>query len=200
MAGLKVTTQPAIEPVTLGTAKSHLRVDIHEDNALIEGYIATAREWCELYMGRAFVTQTLEIYLDSWPANGEIELPRAPLQSVTSVIYTDENGIEVTWADSNYLVSTASEPGRIVVKRSTSWPNATLKEIDGIKITYMAGYGTTVESVPQQIRSAILLITGDLYENRENTLIEQGVSVVEANFGAKALLYPARVFAKGNSP
>ena len=47
---------PVVELVSLADAKAHCRVDTDADNALIVGYITTAREWVEDYIDRALVT------------------------------------------------------------------------------------------------------------------------------------------------
>ena len=80
---LKLKAAPAIEPITLDEAKLHLRVDSADDNALISALITTARQLAERETKRAFITQTLQMYLDSAPA--EIEIPRSPLQSVEAI-------------------------------------------------------------------------------------------------------------------
>jgi len=80
---LKIKTPATVEPVTLDEAKLHLKIDGADDNALITALITTARQLAEKETKRAFITQTLEMFLDSAPA--EIEIPRPPLQSVEAI-------------------------------------------------------------------------------------------------------------------
>jgi len=56
------------------------------EDALLANLITTAREYCEDYQNRAYINQTWELWLDSFPARNYIELPRSPLQilSVTA--------------------------------------------------------------------------------------------------------------------
>lgn len=166
MAGLKVITAPAIEPVTWEDVTLQLRYDDpdQEIQDQIEGLITAAREWCESYQNRAYITQTLELALNKWPCR-EIELPRPPLQSVTSVTYTDSEGNSETWDASNYLVDDYDFVGRIVRKRSVNWPQVRLAEVNGVKVQYVAGYGDAAEDVPQRIRQAIIALATHWFEN-----------------------------------
>lgn len=189
---LQLITAPTEEPITLAEAKLHLRVDTDADDALITAFITAARQWAEEYTWRAFVTQTWDYALDAWPHNGQIYMPRPTLQSVTTVTYTDENGSAAVMSDADYFVDVIKKPGRIVLNSNSTWPSVTLRRSSGIVIRFVAGYGAA-SAVPEQVKAAIKLIVGDLYENRESTIVAQGVSVVDAPFGAKALLNPLRM-------
>lgn len=173
---LTTVTPPAGEPVTLAEAKDHLRVTSDDEDTLIRSLITAARQRMELATWRAFMTQTLRLTLDCWPGCGRIELPRPPLQSVTSVQYTLEDESVNTFAASNYITDTDSEPGQVALKTtSTSWPSATLQAVNGIQVTYVAGYGDA-EDVPQVLRQGILLIVGHYYENREDVVVGSGLT------------------------
>lgn len=183
-------TAPTEEPVTLEEAKLHLRVDLPEDDELIEGLIAAARQWVEHYARRALVTQTWELRGDCWPG-AEIYLPWPPLASVTSVKGTDEDGNETTVSASNYVVDTGSEPGRVALKSTGNWP-ATDVRPGGFAVRYVAGYGAAA-AVPRVFKQSILLLVGHLYENREEVTAVSGVVPAVVPLGAKMLLWPFRV-------
>lgn len=87
-----MSVEPAEEPITLEEAKSHLRVDIEDDDNLILNLITAARQKAESILKRALITQTWIYYPDDFPDKDYIELPMPPLQSVSSVTYTDYNG------------------------------------------------------------------------------------------------------------
>lgn len=137
---LRLVTPPSIEPLDLTTAKSHLRVDITDDDNLITTLIPAAREYCEAFQNRAYITQTWEMWLDSWPEGNEIRIPRPPLQSVSSIKYYGTDDTEYTFDAANYFVDTESEPGRVVLKYGKSWPTITLRPTNGICVTFIAGY------------------------------------------------------------
>lgn len=166
----KLVTAPATEPVTIAEQKLHSRVDITDDDDLIAAQIAAARRWLEGVKRRAFITQTWRLNLDAWPVGNEIALPNPPLQSVSSIKYYDESNNETTWNNSNYLVDTDSEPGRVVLAYNKTWPTeATLYPVNPIRIEFVAGYGAAAD-VPETDKQAIMLLVGHWYENRETTM------------------------------
>ncbi len=159
---IRLITAPTVEPVSVATAKSFLRIDGTEDDALLAILIAAARGKGEQIARRAFITQTLEMTVDAWPADRMLKVMRPPLLSITSVKYLDEDAVEATWMD--YLVDTKSEPGRIIFN---SLPDVTLLEAGGITVRFTAGYGANDTAVPQVIKQAVLLLVAYWYETRE---------------------------------
>ena len=109
----KVITAVATEPITRAEAKLHLGLDdmsgSHPDDAIIDALITAAREYGEQYTKRALAQQTLEASLDAFPDSDDdrIDLPRAPVASITSVKYTDTSGTEQTISGSAYALSTS---------------------------------------------------------------------------------------------
>lgn len=190
---LKLITAPAAEPVTTSEAKAHMRVDTTADDTYIGTLITVARQNVEAHLRRALINQTWELVLDEFPL-GVFRLPKPPLASVTSIKYTDEDGVEATFSSAKYLVDADSEPGRVVLKNGESWPAVTLQEANAVRVRYVAGYGAAGSNVPQAIRQAILLVIGSLYENREDVLVAQGVSIGTLPFGVEALLAPYRIY------
>lgn len=152
--------------MTLELAKKHVRQDLDVDDDLLTDTIQTAREYLESESGRALMVQTWDLFLDDFPCEREIELPMPPLRSVASVQYTPEGGSQQTIPAADYVVDTASEPGRIVLAREASWPSDTLVAANGIVVRFEAGYDDA-DSVPKLARQGILLLVGEWYEHRE---------------------------------
>lgn len=190
---LTIGTAPAVEPISTTEAKSHLRVDISDDDTLIDSLVKAARERVETITRRALINQTWQFVMDKFPGEDEIELPLPPLSSVTSVVYTDADDSDATFSSASYWVDTDREPGRIKLKSGQSWPSTTLKTAAGVTITFVAGYGAAGSSVPQSIRQAILLLTAHYYENREAVQFTSGGSLQVLPMGVKALLADHRV-------
>jgi uncharacterized phiE125 gp8 family phage protein len=190
---VRVITPPATLPLTLAEAKAHLRVDHDDEDALISTYLAAATKHAEEFTGRAFITQTLELVLDEFKP--QIFIPRPPLQYVMSVLYADEpSGAEqLLTENTDYVVDTANEPGWVVAVGG-EWP-PTRDVVNAVRIRYVAGYisgdSPPVASVPEDIKAAILLMTGSLYSHRESVVV--GTIAGQLPWNAEQLLRPKRV-------
>jgi uncharacterized phiE125 gp8 family phage protein len=167
--GLVITVQPIIEPLTVADVAAHLRCDT--DDAALPGLIVAARLWAENETRRAFISRTVRLTLDAFPTcDSYLELPYPNLLTVTSVQYVDTNGDTQTFSSSDYSVDTASLPGAIRLNYGESWPS-TRCQPNAVTILYTAGYGTTQASVPENVKHAMKLFIGDLYENREGAIV-----------------------------
>lgn len=164
----ELTAAPATEPVALGDAKLHLRVSGSDEDDAITLAIERARTEAEDRLGRALITQTWTLYLDAFPDNGEICLPRPPVQSVSSVKYVDTDGTLQTWSSSNYVVDTSGERQRLYLAYEAFWPSIRA-ERNAVRIEYVTGYGAASD-VPAPFRAWMLLRIGDHYEHRETTV------------------------------
>jgi len=189
--GLKQTTPPASEPVTLQEIKDHLRILGTDEDALLTAMIQAAREYCEKYQNRAYITQTWELALDQFPPEDRIRIPLPPLQSISSVKYYGTDDTEYTLPATDYQVDIHSQPGRVVLGYGKSWPSITLRPANGVIITFIAGYGTTADEVPERVKQAIKVLVGHLYENREATDIKE---FKEVPFAVHALLGLDRIW------
>lgn len=194
---IATSSAAAAEPVTRAEAKTHLRIDsdITDQDSLVDALIQGAREWCENYTRRSFVRRTLQMRFDAFC--GPFRLPYGPVASVTSITYTDSGGNGATLAADQYQVDTYSTPARIVPAYGVVWPSVQEGVVNGVVVTYVAGYapGSTsptdhAENVPAAIKAAMLLLIGHLYENRELVDMKQLYTVP---FGVKALLAPFEI-------
>lgn len=188
----KLITAAAEEPVGLDQAKLHLRVDGDGDDTLITEKIVAARQSVEGFLNRALVTQTWELVLDTWPAGPVLVLPLPPLQSVTSITYMLRDGTTATLATSVYGVDADGEPGKVFLKPDRSWPADALYPYNAVRVRFVAGYGDASD-VPAWARSALLLLLGDLYENREQTVIGAGLTAHALPTGVERLLWMHRI-------
>jgi len=186
---LKIATPPTTEPVTSTEAKLHLKVDATTDDTLIANLITTARETVEAIARRALITQTWDLLLDEFPEGDELLIPFPPLQTISSVQYTNQNNVTATFASSNYAVDTYSEPGRIKLVYGAAWPGDILYTLNGVKVRFIAGFGAAA-AVPLKYKQAILLLLGHWYANREEVIA--GANLSEIPFGVNALLWMDR--------
>jgi uncharacterized phiE125 gp8 family phage protein len=173
---------PALEPLELSTVQAHLRLTETSELGLLDLYAKAAREALERELGRQFISATYDGYLDAFPAGDTIELPMAPLVSVTSITYYDVNDTAATVTASDYDVDVASEPGRIVLAYGKTWPTTTLRPSNAVVVRYVAGYGTEPSNVPAPIRLALLHLTAHAFEHREPVLVGAVQSILPATY------------------
>lgn len=192
MPGLIRTVDPTAEPVSVTEAKAHARITHSADDTYLGTLIEAARDLAERQTGLALLTQTWRETFDWFPSRNRtghdaaaFDIARAPLISVSSITYYDENGDQQTVDSSLYVVDTDNRlRPRVTLAHGQSWPGIQNRP-NAVSITYVAGYGATSASVPPAIRHAVLLMLGHWYENRE-AVSEKSMS--EPPFAVRALL------------
>lgn len=176
---LEVSSAPAAEPLSTSEAKAWMRVDLSNDDAIIDRNVKAARVRVEDETGLSLITQTRKLHLDRFPYSDDqvILIPRGPVQSITSITYYDEDGTQQTWSSSEYSIDKTSIPARLSLAYGYSWP--TTRDIrKAVTITYVAGYGASGSSVPADILDAILLLASHWYEHRETDVVGATVTSV----------------------
>lgn len=194
MANPQVAIAPTHEPLTLDELKLDQRIELDnsDDDVFLYGAIQAATVRAENFLDRKLVTQTLDFFVDTFPAKDFIRLPGGRLASITSLKYTDSDDSETTWAASNYFASVTSEPGRLNLAYNISWPSVTLKPRDAIVVRYIVGYGTG-DQVPANIRKGILYAAGHYWNNRQDVVVDQGFTAIKVPHAAELLWWPDRI-------
>jgi uncharacterized phiE125 gp8 family phage protein len=185
---LTTTGAPAVEPIGPDDVKAHCRIDIDDDNILIQQKILAVRLTAERQNNLAFITQTWTYALKLFPL-WALEIPIRPIQSITKVEYL-LNGSLTTLSTNNYLTDLNFRPPRIMPKPGLSWPSLADIRPGNVVITFKAGYGDTAISVPWDVKMYLLTKVADAYENRESytTTAKTPVDFVE-NLIAQERLY-----------
>lgn len=182
------TAAPATNPVTLASAKAHLRVDHFDDDTSIELLISAATAHLDGYtgiLGRALVTQT---WRQDFPAFTDLlRLPLRPVASITSVTYYDADNTQQTLAGSVYGLFADALGAYVALKPDQTFPS-TYARRDAVSVTYVAGVADS--AVPAAIKHAILLLVGHWYANRE--AVNVGNITTELPLAVDALLRPYR--------
>ena len=187
MYAVVTVTEPYREPIDLAVAKLHCRVDGSDEDGLFQTIlIPAARRWVEKATRRTLITTVKRLSLDCFPS-WAIRIPDPPLQSITSIVYTDAAGDSTTIDDEDYRVLTDPTPGFVEPAYGVTWPIA--QDISGaVRVTFTAGYGDEPDSVPEPIKQAMLLLIGHWYQNRE--AIVTGTITAALEFSVDALLGP----------
>jgi uncharacterized phiE125 gp8 family phage protein len=152
--------------ITSAEFKTHARIYHSQDDAYISTLIVAATQAIEAETRRALINREMTLSLESFPAEGEIVLPRSPLSSVSSVGYDDTNGDLQIFDASKYLVYSVNGVGRVKLKSTESWPSTLAVGGMDVFVAFTAGYGATSASVPAALRHAVLLQATHLYDNR----------------------------------
>lgn len=190
--GLVVVTAPAAEPLSLAEFKLAGRVTNTAEDALIPIYISAARRRYELDTRRQVVTATYDYFLDDFPSvkkddGSEIEIPRPPLTSITSVKYIDADGIEQVFDSSKYLVTSGREPACIYPAPDEQWPTTqTTRLRERVTIRFVAG--VDVSSTDPTDKQAIMLLALHWFENREAVVVDQRIATAEVPLGYTQLM------------
>lgn len=213
MSNPKVITPPTAEPISPEEACAHLRVDVYDTE--IAAMIPAARGWIEKFTGRSMTPRLLEIGLDAFPGHhrggyrypdrrlgvvytGEgrfpqpIRLPGGPVNSLDRVLYTDGAGVAQMIVDAQF--DSYEEPARVLPAAGGTWPSTQII-MGAVRVRYWAGYSLDDDSplltpLPAELKHAMLLVLGHLYENREDST---DVALESIPLGAEALARPYRL-------
>ncbi len=187
------TVAATVEPVTLTEAKTHLRVIGTSEDTLITALITAARQYAENYTGRVFCTSTWVWKFREFPAKAPwiLEIPLAPVQSISSVGYLDGDGeSQSLTVDVDFHLANNRGPDYLYLAAEKTWP--TTYPIDNaVTITFVAGHGVAA-AVPAPIKAAILLLIGHWYANRESVVV--GTIVTEMKMAVDAILSQYRIY------
>jgi uncharacterized phiE125 gp8 family phage protein len=190
---LELDTAPTAEPVSTAEAKEHLRVLDDADDSYIGTLVTAVRRKFEELANVSLLEQDWILHLDGFPADSDvIELPRGPLQSVSSITYLDTAGDSQTMDADDYVVDTSGRLGRIGLEWDASWPT-TKNVIDAVQIAYTAGYGEAAD-VPELMCQAILLGVSHYYEQREPVVTGTIVTAVPGTWDALLEMHRERRF------
>lgn len=151
---VSVQTPPIAEPVSLSEAREHLRLvpDQTDDDSLVLGLLATARRVVERRLGQ---TLTATQYLATWTDGVAVaDLPYGPL-------LVNEDHELVVEVDGQ-----AVDPETYEIEGDLSAITFDAVPSGKLTVSYWAGNEPGVAIAPQ-LRSALLLLCGHLYANRE---------------------------------
>jgi len=182
---MNITTlvEPSVEPVTVAEARTLLRVETSDEDALLSSLIATARMTVEQSTGRSLINRDLQAVTDHWPNRQRFVLPSPPLQQVLSVSIRDQTGAETVWDSENYLVETSGPAPYIALMPGAVWPSVQ-HGAGAIRIRYRAGYGDAPTDVPPPLAHAVLLLVAHWYENRVPVVINAAASRIPGTVDA----------------
>lgn len=164
---------------TLEEVKLQVRCDSDEEDALLRRALRAATVHVEKFCGISILPRKVRLDLTRFPGGtGEIKVPIRPVRLVQSITYISPiDGTRKTIPVTDYRLVSTRFVSEIVPAYNVWWPVVRYDRL-GIEITMDVGYEAGADGIValpddmEDLRSAVLLMVGDLYENRES----QGVS------------------------
>lgn len=159
------TFPDALNVVSLATAKNHLRVDHTDDDTLITSLISVAQDVVQKYTG-TFLQRTNGLirhdhFHDFMDLHVGVDVVVTP--DTNGVAYVNDNGVEDSVGAKDYQLDGQEYPARL---RMMSIPTHVKDELNAVRIYLTCGY--SADNRPPALVSAMLLIIGHLYENRQD--------------------------------
>lgn len=163
----EVISGPSVEPLTLDQVKKQLEISVSDTTHDIQlaSMIQEAREQWEHDTDSVTCYQTLRIKVSDFYDG--FELPKGPVQSVTSLQYYDGNNNLQTYSAANYGL----HKDEIRLGYQVTLP-AWSARWDAWAITYRSGYSQDASLVPAIAKRAMLLLVANYFENRDMLMSE----------------------------
>ena len=168
-------TGPAIEPWSVEEAKSFLRAENDDDDAVIASLIAAARSHVEAMTHCALIAQTWRLVLDQWPHDGRIKPGRGPLRALTAARVYNSAGIATPIDVGTFVLD---KTAGVIVSSAWVLPG---RASAGIELDIEIGFGTSATDVPDVLRHAVRTLAAHWYENRSLIAIGQSVAMMPAS-------------------
>lgn len=184
------TVAPNVPLVTTAEAKLRCRIDGSDEDNLIDSLISAATAHLDGYsgiLGRALLAQTWQ--QDFCDFDDPLRLPVGDYLSGLVVTYYDSANDQQTLSSDVYSILSDVRGPFIALNYNQAWPSVYTRE-DAVRVTWVAGYGTTAADVPAPIKQAILLLVGHWYANREAVTVGAGITTAELPIAVKALVSP----------
>ena len=187
--------------ISLDEARAHLKVEHNDEDLMINAWINAATGNAEHITGTRIAQKQITKKFPAFSSEMQLEWP---LISVDQIKYIDTNGVEQTLYDTINTPNITSSVFQVVKKWQAglslgkpylttaydqSWPDSRIQP-EAVTVVYTAGYASN--SIPDDIRSALLLLIGHLYKNRETTVT--GTIISDLPFGYVELLQSHKIY------
>jgi hypothetical protein len=186
---------PSLKPLSLEEVKGFLKIDVADEDVLLNALIDSATERLQDYLNIKIMYQKWAIYFDcfgvsrnpkadnydSWSEGyipdlfstlNYLELPIGNIQRIESFKTYDDDNEYYLFDKSNYNVDLYTTPARIALKRNSVWPATVLRTLNGVEIIVEVGW-VTQDEVPAPIKQALRLYIAQMYESRGDDTNEE---------------------------
>ena len=168
---VETTVAPTSSPVTTEEAKAHARIAYSTDDATVGTLIEAATAHVEQVTGRFLSPRS--VVCTRYDATGaEIRLPAAPIRTVTRLDFggaPDANSAP-TWVEvpnTRYSLVGAFSVAPLIHVWSAPHEVYTWQHV---RVALDVGYAS-VAAIPNDLKTALLLLVGHWYENRQEVVV-----------------------------
>lgn len=174
------TADPTERLISAAEAKQWARIDTATEDALIDSLILSVEAEVENMTGRPLLTQTWRLETRAPRHRDFLALPKAPVQSISSITYYDPADVQQSLTVGDFDVIGDPDRAYLRPRDGVSWPS-TYNRPDALSVTYVAGYGSAAADVPAGIRTAAEVLFHHFYDALragEEKAVPQGVSLL----------------------
>lgn len=205
---LTLLEAPIDSTLTLSAVKSYLNIDDEDHDETLYAFIdaATSRlDGRDGILGRCLRPQRWRYGCSRFPLRAkELRVPLPPTIGVDAVTYLDASGARIPYTD--YRVIEGGWNGAAIVPNiGELWPPTYAgvsefsydlePQLDTVQIDFRAGYqdlsSPVNEAIPASLLVAMMMMIGDWYENRVNTIV--GTTAQAMPIAVEMLIAPYRL-------
>ncbi len=143
----------------------HLKTsfDSIESDPYLSMLVKAVESFGENFTKRTFTIKSYRLYQDFWKI--VVLLERAPFSKIQSVKFDDENNVKQTVATSEFYTTFSSMYSSLIFESTFDFPVFS-DRVQSIQILFKAGYSVDDESIPKDLKAAMLNHLAELYANR----------------------------------
>jgi uncharacterized phiE125 gp8 family phage protein len=166
--GSKIVVAPTGRPISVEDVKRRARIELDDDNEneLIESLIDEVSAHVERHCHLRLLRQTVSAKCDSFSDFSRLDDGPVEDGASVSVEYIDVAGVTQTLSSSLYELVQNGVDSSLRLRGPSVWPQVKLGS--RITVEYEAGYQT----VPYDIKQAIIMRVAELFDRRENSSAE----------------------------
>ena len=185
---IELKTAPATVALTLAGVKQQAFINTTEYDTMIAAEIDKAIAYTEQYTGRRLIDQSIYIYYDRdeyvdrmRAYKNSLLLSSLNVSAITEVLTYDELNASTAVTSTDYRLSGTplSAESNLVFNETTTASLTNIRQVDGVRVEVVCGYGAAAANVPGTIIYAANQLVaywvqnGNLAstENREEQLI-----------------------------
>ncbi|ALN73969.1 head-tail connector protein [Aureimonas sp. AU20] len=149
----------SVEPVSLAEAKTFLRLDRDDEDALVATCLKAARQAVEAETGLVLTERRVRIAFEPDPASAVLAIRRRPIRSVLEAIGFDERGTAAPLDPASFRLEAQPFGAHLILP-----PGLAGRAPNGVEVEVRAGQ--RAEDVPEALKLAILRLAAAAFETR----------------------------------